>query len=86
MNQESLDEMVASAVDGARKDGVQGEDAVLERVLQDPDIKILLDGYDMHDRAEGLEAVIIRDIRTRVQRLLNQTESGGGTSDDRHRS
>jgi hypothetical protein len=54
---------------------VRGEDAVLERVLQDPDIRILLDGYRMHDRAEGLEDVMVRDIRRKVQGRL---ESGPG--------
>jgi hypothetical protein len=48
---------------------VEGQHALLEAVLQDPDVKILLEGYDMHDRAEGLEDVIISDIRERVERL-----------------
>lgn len=69
MNQTSLDELVERAVARARDRGVEGEHALLEQVLQDPDVKILLEGYDMHDRAEGLEDVIIRDIRTRIQRL-----------------
>jgi hypothetical protein len=69
MNRQSLDELVARAVSHARARGVEGQHALLEAVLQDPDVKILLEGYDMHDRAEGLEDVIIRDIRERVERL-----------------
>jgi hypothetical protein len=75
VNERPLDEIVAEAVDSATAAGVHGEDAVLERVLQDPDIRIVLDGYRMHDRAEGLEDVMVRDIRRKVQRRL---ESGPG--------
>ena len=70
MNRRSLDEMVAEAVDRAQGNGAQGEDAIAEAVLHDPDIRILLDGYDMHDRAEGLEGVMVRDIRRKVHQFL----------------
>jgi hypothetical protein len=71
VNQRSLDELVAQAIDRAREAGIQGEDAIGDAVLEDPDIRILLDGYDMHDRAEGLEDVMIRDIRRKVHLLVN---------------
>jgi hypothetical protein len=75
MNQRSLDVILAEAIDRAQRDGLQGEDAIAERVLQDPDVRILLDGYDMHDRAEGLENVMIRDIRRKVHQLLHASHS-----------
>jgi len=75
MNQRSLDVIVAEAIDRAEGDGIQGEQAIAEYVLRDPDVRILLAGYDMHDRAEGLEDVMIRDIRRKVHQLLHPSES-----------
>lgn len=67
-----LDETIAAAVNRICDESQEplDEDAVAERVLQQEDIKILLDGYRMHDRSEGLEDVIIRDIRRKVGEAL----------------
>lgn len=77
MNQRPLDEMVADAVARATGEGGNSNDVdvVVERVLGDPDIRLLLDGYRMHDRSEGLEDVIIRDIRKKVGQALGADDS-----------
>lgn len=75
MNERSLDEVVAQAIDRLIERGVAEED-IPEQVLQDPDLRILLDGYRMHDRSEGLEDVIIRDIRRKVDQLLQVRREG----------
>jgi hypothetical protein len=79
MNQEPLDEMIRQAVDRAHDEagGQLDEDAVVERVLADPDVRLLLRGVEDHDRAEGLTDVYLRDIRRKVAEYLarrNQTE------------
>jgi hypothetical protein len=79
MDEQPLDEMIDKAVE--RVCGEPGaprtEEGVADRVLQDPDVRLLLDGYRMHDRAEGLEDVIVRDIRRKVaEALQRRTRSG----------
>jgi hypothetical protein len=70
MNGRSLDEIIASAIDRAREEGVTDEESIMQRVLDDPDMQVLLDGYRMHDRSEGLEDVMKRDIQRKVEALL----------------
>lgn len=70
MNQRSLDEIIAGVIDRAGEQGVTDEDAIMQQVLDDPDMAIILDGYRMHDRSEGLEDVIKRDIRRKIAALL----------------
>lgn len=72
MNQRPLDEIIRDAVDRLRGEhsGPLDEAAVADRVLEDPDIKLLRHGYDMHDRSEGLEDVFVRDVRRKVAEAL----------------
>ncbi len=70
MNGRSLDEIIAGAINGAREEGVTDEESIMQRVLDDPDMQVLLDGYRMHDRSEGLEDVMKRDIQRKVEALL----------------
>lgn len=74
MNQRPLEEIVREAVARVRREGgaALDEDGVLERVLRDADVRLILQGYDMHDRSEGLEDVMIRDIRRMVGKALGQ--------------
>lgn len=72
MEGRSLDEIIAGAIERAYPQGAPNEEQAYQRVLQDEDIKILLDGYRMHDRAEGLEGVIERDIRRKVGEILRE--------------
>jgi hypothetical protein len=72
VNQRPLEEIVSEAVQRVRREegAALDEEAVLERVLRDPDLTIILQGYEMHDRSEGLEDVMIRDIRRMVAQVL----------------
>lgn len=76
MNQRSLDEIVTDAVDRicTQEGAALSEDAVLERVLADPDLQIIMDGYRMHDRSEGLEDVVKRDIDRMVKQALSSRQ------------
>lgn len=69
MNQ-PLDEIIENILAETPPEEVQDLDHAVQRVLQDRRIKILLEGYNMHDRSEGLESVIERDIRRKVQLAL----------------
>jgi hypothetical protein len=71
MNQRSLDEIIAGVIDRAREAGVTDEESIMQQVLDDPDMRVLLDGYRMHDRSEGLEDVMKRDIRRKIEALLH---------------
>lgn len=74
MNDRSLSEIVRNAVNRARAGGARpDEDSLLTDVLADPDMAIIMDGYRMHDRSEGLEGVIERDIRAMIARMLENT-------------
>ena len=77
MNQRPLDEIIREAVDRVLREGAGplDEEAVAERVLQDPDIQILRHGYDMHDRSEGLEDVFVRDVRRKVGETLGESDA-----------
>lgn len=67
MNQRSLQDIVTDAVERAQSaHATWDEDALLRQVLADPDMAIIMDGYRMHDRAEGLEGVMERDIRRMI--------------------
>lgn len=72
MNERPLAELVAETVDRvcAGAEGALSEEEVLQRVLADEHFRILLDGYDMHDRSEGLEDMIERDIARMVHAAL----------------
>lgn len=70
MEQRSLDELLTDVVNRICAQGPMNADGVFARVLQDEDVKILLDGYRMHDRGEGLEDVILRDMRRKVEEIL----------------
>ena len=74
MNQRPLEEIVREAVARVRREGgaALDEDGVLDRVLRDPDVRIILEGYDRHDRSEGLEDVIVRDIRRMVGEAMGR--------------
>ena len=72
VNERPLEEIVAEAVGRARRERSLSEEEIVGRVLEDPDIKILLEGYRLPDRSEGLEEVMIRDIRRKVHEDLNQ--------------
>src|SRR5579862_1780754 len=75
MNQRSLQQIVDDAVATEVAPGTSApidEDALVERILRDPDVALLMQGYDMHDRAEGLPDVMERDIRRMVQRALSE--------------
>jgi hypothetical protein len=78
MEQRSLDELLADVVNRICADGPIDRNQIFDRVLEDEDVKILLDGYRMHDRAEGLEDVILRDMRRKVDAILDQR--GGETA------
>jgi hypothetical protein len=71
MNQRSLDEIIAGVIDRTREAGVTDEESIMQQVLDDPDMRVLLDGYRMHDRSEGLEDVMKRDIRRKIEALLH---------------
>lgn len=76
MNQRSLQEIVTDAVSRARTEGnPANEDALLHQVLADPDMRIIMDGYRMHDRAEGLEDVMERDIRRMIADAVREEGS-----------
>ncbi len=78
VNQRPLNEIVAEAVERALHDGSpQDPDALTPRVLENPDVKIILDGYEMHDRSEGYEEVMVRDIRRMVEMALQEHKSAG---------
>jgi hypothetical protein len=64
--------MIDQILEGTPPEDVRDEDRAVQRVLEDSRIKILLEGYDMHDRSEGLESVIERDIRQKVRQALRR--------------
>jgi hypothetical protein len=79
MDGQSLDEMIQGIIERYIDSGGSSEDegAAFVAVVQDPAVRILLDGYDMHDRSEGLESVIERDIRRKVSGTLQAYRDGG---------
>lgn len=76
MEGRSLQDIVDDAVRRARRSGTMDDDALYDQVLQDDDIRLILDGYRMHDRGEGLEDVIRRAIRRMVDETVNGGEDG----------
>jgi hypothetical protein len=71
MNQRSLHDIVGDTVRRAQTEGGgTDEDALLQQVLADPDMRIIMDGYRMHDRSGDLEAVIERDVRKMIQQQI----------------
>jgi hypothetical protein len=80
MDGQSLDGMIQAIVERYIDAGGSADDegAAFDAVIQDPAIRVLLDGYDMHDRAEGLESVIERDIRRKVAETIQAYRDGGG--------
>lgn len=79
MEGQSLDEMIQGIIERYIDSGGSPEDegAAFDAVTQDSGIRILLEGYDMHDRSEGLESVIERDIRRKVAGALQAYRDGG---------
>ncbi|HZU13722.1 MAG TPA: hypothetical protein VFB58_12855 [Chloroflexota bacterium] len=75
MEGRSLQEIVDDAVQRAGSAGSTDEEALYHQVLQDQDIRLILDGYRMHDRGEGLEDVIRRAIRHMVDEAARGGES-----------
>lgn len=80
MDGQSLDEMIQGILERYTDAGGSADDegAAFDAVSGDPAMRILLDGYDMHDRGEGLESVIERDIRRKVAETLQAYRDGGG--------
>jgi hypothetical protein len=78
MDGQSLDGMIQDIIERYIDSGGSPEDegAAFDAVIQDPAIRILLDGYDLHDRSEGLESVIERDIRRKVGSTLQAYRDG----------
>lgn len=79
MEGQSLDQMIHDILERYIAGGGSPDDegAAFDAVVQDSAMRILLDGYDMHDRAEGLESVIERDIRRKVGETLQAYRDGG---------
>jgi hypothetical protein len=79
MDGQSLDEMIQGIVERYVDAGGSADDegAAYDAVIQDPAMRVLLDGYEMHDRGEGLEGVIERDIRRKVAGTLQAYRDGG---------
>lgn len=80
MDGQSLDGMIQGIVERYIDAGGSADDegAAYDAVIQDPAMRVLLDGYDMHDRGEGLESVIERDIRRKVAETIRAYRDGGG--------
>jgi hypothetical protein len=78
MDGQSLDDMIQGIIERYIDSGGSPDDegAAFDAVVQDPAMRILLDGYDMHDRSQGLESVIERDIRRKVGGTLQAYRDG----------
>lgn len=79
MDGQSLDAMIQAIVEHYIDTGGSADDegAAYDAVIQDPAMRVLLDGYDMHDRGEGLQSVIERDVRRKVAETLQAYRDGG---------
>lgn len=74
MEERPLNEIIAETVDDFVLHAEQAFDKedVVRLVLDNPEIRLLRKGYDMHDRSEGLEGVFVRDVRRKVAQRLRR--------------
>lgn len=79
-----LGAVIARVVDEyvGKSSGAFEKEAVVQRVLEDPEIQLIRKGLDDHDRSEGLEDVFLRDVRRKVGDRLRRdgcvAENTGG--------
>ena len=52
--------------------GAFDKEAVVDRVLDHPEVRLMRNGLDVHDRSEGLEDVFVRDVRRKVTARLRR--------------